>query len=173
WDSHHQVAVIFGGEGSNDGTTVYDLFTNTWTRLKIKTQPEPRSGGNMAYDAARRLHILFGTQFGNDAHTWAFDLAKEEWRDLKPAVQPPTDRNDPVLAYDTADKVVIALVRAIDQLDGKEIAKAHLETWAYDAGKNTWKPMKPAREPDGWGNRRRVMVAIPDQQMMLMEAYVN
>ena len=173
WDSHHQVAVVFGGEGGGDATHVYDPFTNTWTRIKTKTQPAPRSGGNMAYDAARRLHILFGTQFGDDPHTWAFDLAKEAWRDLKPAVQPPTDRNDPVLAYDAANKVVIALVRVIDQEEGKEIAKAHLETWAYDAGKNTWKALKPAREPDGWGNRRRVMVAIPDQQMMLMEAYVN
>ena len=173
WDSHHQVAVVFGGEGGGDATNIYDPFTNTWTRIKTKVQPDPRSGGNMAYDAARRLHILFGTQFGNDAHTWAFDLGTEEWRDLKPAVQPPTDRNDPVLAYDAANKVVIALVRVIDKEDGKEVAKAHLETWAYDAGKNTWKPMTPAREPDGWGNRRRVMVAIPDQQMMLMEAYVN
>jgi hypothetical protein len=173
WDSHHQVAIVFGGEGSNDGTLAYDPYTNTWTRLRPKLQPPPRSGGNMAYDAARRLHILFGTQFGEDAHTWAYDLAKNEWRDLKPAVQPPTDRNDPVLAYDPAHQVVIAVVRVVDQTSGMEITKGHLETWAFDAGKNTWKPMKPAREPDGWGNRRRVLVAVPDQQVVLMEAYAN
>ena len=28
----------------------------------------------MAYDAARKLHILFGAQFSNDPHTWAYDL---------------------------------------------------------------------------------------------------
>jgi hypothetical protein len=173
WDSHHQVAVVFGGEGSNDGTVVYDPYTDTWFRMRPKLEPPQRSGGNMAYDAARRLHILFGTQFGEDARTWAYDLAKNEWRDLKPAVQPPTDRNDPVLAYDAANKVVIAVVRAIDQSDGKEITKGHLETWSFDAGKNEWQPMKPAREPDGWSNRRRIMVAIPDQQMVLMEVYVN
>jgi hypothetical protein len=173
WDSHQQVVVLFGGEGNTDGTVVYDPHTNTWTRLRPRVQPEFRSGGNMAYDAAHRLHILFGSQFDDDPHTWAFDLEKNEWRDLKPATQPPTRSNDAVLAYDAAGKVVIALVRVADQLDGKEVLKGHLETWAYDAGKNTWRPMKPAREPDGWGNRRRILTAIPDQNVLLLEAYVN
>jgi hypothetical protein len=173
WDSHHQVAVSFGGEGGADGVSVYDPYTNTWTRLRQKVQPAPRSGGNMAYDPVSRQHILFGTQFGDDPHTWAYDLAKNEWRDLKPGVQPPTDRNDAVLAYDPAGKVIIAVVRAIDAQKDKEVAQGHLETWAYDAGKNEWKAMKPAREPDGWGNRRRVLVPIPDQHVLLMEAYAN
>jgi hypothetical protein len=173
WDSRHQVAVVFGGEGGAEGTFVYDPYANTWTRLRGKLEPAPRSGGNMAYDAARARHILFGTQFGDDKHTWAFDLVQNEWHDLRPAVQPPTDRNDPVLAYDPANKMVIAVVRVIDQEANKEVSKGHVETWAFDAGKNEWRPMKPAREPDGWGNRRRIMVAIPDQQMVLMEAYVN
>jgi hypothetical protein len=173
WDSHHQVAVVFGGEGSNDGTLVYDPHLNAWKRMRPKIEPRSRSGGNLAYDAAHRLHILFGTQFGDDPHTWAYDLAKNQWRDLKPAVQPPTDRNDAVLAYDPVGKVVVAVVRAVDQANGMEITRGHLETWAFDAGKNTWTAMKPVREPDGWGNRRRVLVAIPDQNVLLMEAYAN
>ena len=37
---------------------------NTWTtNVTPTTQPDFRSGGNMAYDAARKLHILFGSQF--------------------------------------------------------------------------------------------------------------
>jgi hypothetical protein len=173
WDSHHQVAVVFGGEGSRDGTSVYDPHTNTWTRMEPPGEPRERSGGNMAYDAAHRLHILFGTQFGDDPHTWAYDLAANRWRDLKPAVQPPTRINDAVLAYDAAAQKVIAVVRVADTSKGDEVMSGHLETWAYDAGKNTWEQMKPAQEPDGWGNRRRILVAIPDQQLILMEAYVN
>ena len=61
WDSDHQVVVIFGGEGNQEGTLVYDPYTNTWTRMNPKAQPAFRSGGNMAYDAARKLHILFGS----------------------------------------------------------------------------------------------------------------
>ncbi len=173
WDSDQQVIVVFGGEGNQEGTLVYDPYTNTWTRKNPKVQPAFRSGGSMAYDAERKLHILFGAQFTDDPHTWAYDLAKNEWRDMKPDRMPPTDRCDAVLAYDPANKVVIAVVQVVDKSDGKEVAAAHHETWAYDAGKNTWKKMNPPREPDGWGNRRRIMVAIPDQNLILMEMYVN
>jgi len=103
WDSDHQVAVVFGGEGQREGTLVFDPHTNTWKRMHPKNEPalgsqESRSGGNMAYDAARKLHVLFGSQFSDDRHTWAYDLKKNEWRDLKPAQQPPTSRNDAVLS---------------------------------------------------------------------------
>lgn len=173
WDTDHQVVVLFGGEGNQEGTVVYDPYTNTWTRKNTKVQPAFRSAGNMAYDEARKLHILFGSQFSDDQHTWAYDLAKNEWRDLKPEKMPPTDRNDAVLAYDRANKVVVAVVQVVDKSDGKEVASAHHETWAFDAGKNAWTKMNPPKEPDGWGNRRRIMVALPDQNLTLMEMYVN
>src|SRR5207248_3780943 len=85
----------------------------------------------------------------------------------------PTDRNDAVLAYDPASQQVIAVLRVADKKTDKEILGGHLETWALDAGARSWTRLKPAREPDGWGNRRRIMVAIPDQQLILMEAFVN
>lgn len=173
WDSEHQVAVIFGGENNQEGTVVFDPYTNTWTRMHPKPQPAFRSGGNMAYDAARKLHILFGAQFTDDPHTWAYDLRKNEWRDLKPAVQPPTNKNDAVLAYDSVNQVIVALVRVIDKEEKNEMVEGHLETWAFDAGKNTWTRMKSKDEPVGRGNRRRVMVAVPDQNVILMENYVN
>src|SRR5262249_5725091 len=50
WDSDHQVAVLFGGEGNGEGTVVYDPYTNAWARMSPKAQPAFRSGGNMAYD---------------------------------------------------------------------------------------------------------------------------
>jgi hypothetical protein len=173
WDAEHQVVVLFGGEGSDEGTLVYDPYTNIWARMKPNGQPAPRSGGNMAYDAARKVHVLFGTQFGDDPHTWAYDLRRNEWRDLKPAKQPPTDRNDAVLAYDAAGQAVIALVRVVDASAGQEVSHGHLETWAYDASKNEWRAMRPAREPDGWSNRSRALVALPDQNLILAEVRVN
>jgi hypothetical protein len=173
WDSDHQVVVVFGGEGNQEGTQVYDPYTNTWTRMSPPKEPPFRSGGNMAYDAARQLHVLFGTQFGDDPHTWGYDLKKNEWRDLKPPTQPPTDRNDAVLAYDPNNQVIVAVVRVIDKADKDEVREGHLETWVYDAGANTWTRMKPPREPDGQGNRRRIMVAVPDQNVILMEDYIN
>jgi hypothetical protein len=173
WDSDHQVVVVFGGEGNDEGTVVYDPYTNAWTRRHPRVQPAFRSGGNLAYDAAHRLHILFGSQFGDDPHTWAYDLPRNEWSDLKPAVQPPTDRNDAVLAYDAVNRVVLAVVRVIDKADKDEVLQGHLETWAYDAGRNAWRRVNPPREPDGKGNRRRILVAVPEQNLILMENYIN
>src|SRR5262249_23201367 len=108
-----------------------------------------------------------------DPHTWTYDLRNNEWRDRKPATQPLTDRNDAVLAYDSAGQVIVALVRVADKTDGPEITSGHLETWAYNLGKNEWRRMKPAREPDGWPNRRRVLVALPELTLLLAEVYAN
>ena len=164
---------MFGGEGSQEGTNIYDPYTNTWTRRQPAIHPAPRSGGNMAYDAARKLHILFGSQFSDDPHTWGYDAVRNEWRDLKPAVQPPTDRNDAVLAYDNVNKVIVAVVRVADAFDGKEVARAHLETWSYDTGRNTWTRINPGREPNAAGGRSRVMTFVPDQNLFLIDAYIK
>lgn len=178
WDTDHDVAVVFGGEGSLEGTIVYDPYANTWTRMKAKNEPplgskEGRSGGNMAYDAARKLHILFGSQFSDDPHTWAYDLRKNEWFDLKPNVMPPTNRNDPVLAYDPINKVIVAVVRATQAVDGKDVVAARLETWAFDAGKNTWTKLDVQKQPDAIGGRSRVMTFIPDQNLFLIDSYIR
>jgi len=167
WDSHEEVVVVFGGEGNQEGTVVYDPHANSWTWKKTKPQPEFRSGGNMAYDAARKLHILFGAQFSNDPRTWAYDLAKNEWRDLKPGKMPPTDKNDAVLAYDALHEVVVAVVKISQGKD--EEAKHRLETWAFDAGKNAWTKMDPPQEPDAGGNRTRVLAFAPDLGLTVLE----
>src|ERR1043165_1901774 len=84
WDSDHQVVVIFGGEGSSEGTIIYDPYDNSWKRPHPKKEPKGRSAGNMTYHKGMKRHILFGTQFSDDPHTWAYDLIKNEWTDLKP-----------------------------------------------------------------------------------------
>jgi hypothetical protein len=75
WDTDAGVLVIFGGEGSREGTWIYDPAVNEWTRMNPPAEPAFRSGGNMAYDARAKLHILFGAQFDDDPHTWGYDLA--------------------------------------------------------------------------------------------------
>jgi hypothetical protein len=167
WDSDAEVVVLFGGEGSSQGTLVYDPYTNSWTPMKPARQPEFRSGGNMAYDAARKVHILFGRQFGDDPITWAYDLKKNEWRDLKPETSPPSKENDAVLAYDAVSRVMVAIVKKTEGKD--EQAKHELETWVYDPAPNTWKRMNPEREPDPSGNRARVLMSAPDLNLIFLE----
>ncbi len=167
WDSDHEVMVVFGGEGSQEGTLVYDPYANTWTKRQAPDPPPFRSGGNLAYDAAHQMHVLFGSQFNNDRHTWGYDLVSNRWRDLKPAMQPPTDRNDAVLAYDRVNGVVLAVVK-VTEGEGEK-ARHRLETWVYDAGRNRWTKMDPPREPDASGNRARLMTFLPDRNLAVLE----
>lgn len=167
WDAEHGVVVVFGGEGSSQGTLVYDPYTNQWTAMKPARQPEGRSGGNMTYDTDRKVHVMFGKQFGDDPATWAYDLGKNEWRDLKPGVTPPSKETDPVLTYDAVGKVVLAIVK-VTQGKGEQ-AKHELQTWAYDPAANTWKRMNPEREPDPTGNRARVLMAAPELNLIFLE----
>ena len=167
WDSHHEVIVLFGGEGNSEGTLVYDPYTNTWTWQRPPEQPPFRSGGNLAYDSARKLHILFGSQFSDDPHTWAYDLVANRWLDLKPERLPPTDRNDAVLTYDSVNHVIIAVVK-VGEGKGEE-AKSRLETWVFDTGKRQWTKMNPPREPDPSGNRARLLTFLPDHGLAILE----
>jgi hypothetical protein len=159
--------VLFGGEGSQEGTLVYDPYTNTWTNRHTPDQPPFRSGGNLAYDAAHKVHILFGSQFTDDPHTWAYDLRANRWRDLRPERQPPTDRNDAVLAYDSLNRVIVAVIKVTE---GKgDDARHRLETWAFDVGRKTWTRMDPPREPDASGNRARLLTFIPELNLAYLE----
>jgi hypothetical protein len=167
WDSDHHVVVVFGGEGSSEGTLVYDPYDNTWTRKHTKVQPPFRSGGNMVYDSRRKRHVLFGAQFTDDPHTWAYYPADNKWIDLKPTVQPPTKANDAVMAYDAGNDVIVASVKNT----GKDKEQGNYETWIFDGAANTWKNMMPKEAPPGMGNRRRIMAYIPDLNVIVMENY--
>ncbi len=179
WDSDAEVVVVFGGEGSSEGTLIYDPARNEWRwpgREGDKAdgrgrpsyvEPAARSGGNMAYDEAHKLHVLFGSQFDNDVHTWAYDVRRNEWRDLKPDGQPPTDKNDAVLTYDPIHRVVLAIIKITTGAD--ESAKHELQTWAYDAGANRWQRMNPTAEPESSSNRARNLIFAPELNLAILE----
>lgn len=167
WDRDEQVAVLFGGEGSHEGTLIYDPWRNEWRWPRPADEPAPRSGGNMAYDAARKLHVLFGSQFTDDPHTWTYDVRRNKWRDMKPDTMPPTNRNDAVLTYDPVNRIVLALVK-ITTGEGDN-QRHEVQTWAYDAGANRWTRMKPPAEPDAAGNRTRQLLFAPELNLAILE----
>ena len=167
WDSDEQVVVVFGGEGSSEGTLIYDPARNEWRWPKPVNEPPGRSGGNMAYDEARKLHVLFGSQFTDDSHTWTYDVRRNEWCDMKPDVQPPTDKNDAVLTYDPIHRVVLAIIKITTGKD--EDAKHELQTWAYDTGANRWQRMNPTAEPESSSNRARNLIFAPELNLAILE----
>jgi hypothetical protein len=167
WDSDEQVVVVFGGEGSNEGTLIYDPARNEWRWPKPAKEPAGRSGGSMAYDEARKLHVLFGSQFTNDPHTWAYDVRGNEWRDMQPESQPPSDKNDAVLTYDPIHRVVLAIIKITTGKD--EDAKHELQTWTYDAGANRWQRRNPTSEPESSSNRARNLIFAPERNLAILE----
>ncbi len=167
WDSDEQVVVVFGGEGSSEGTLIYDPARNEWRWPKPKMEPPGRSGGNMAYDEARKVHVLFGSQFDNEQRTWTYDIRGNEWRDMQPELQPPTDKNDAVLTYDPIHRVVLAIIKVTTGKD--DDAKHELQTWAYDAGANRWQRMNPTAEPEPSGNRARNLIFAPELNLAILE----
>lgn len=168
WDSDQEVVVVFGGEGSHEGTLIYDPWRNEWRWPRPAQEPPARSGGNLAYDAARKQHVLFGAQFTDDPHTWLYDVARNEWRDARPETSPPANKNDAVLTYDPVNRVVLAIVKATT---GEDDDAAHeLQTWAYDGGANRWTRMNPKTEPDASGNRARQLIFAPELNLAILES---
>jgi hypothetical protein len=167
WDSHEQVVVVFGGEGSHEGTLLYDPARNEWRWPKPAVEPPERSGGNLAYDESARLHVLFGSQFTDDPHTWTYDVKRNEWRDMRPDVQPPTDKNDAILTYDPIHQVVLAMVKVTTGTDDSAVHE--LQTWAYDSRANRWQRMNPASEPESSGNRARQLLFAPELNLAILE----
>lgn len=167
WDAHAEQVVLFGGEGSQEGTLIYDPYRNEWFWPRPLQQPPFRSGGQMAYDIANRLHILFGAQFSDDPHTWAYDRGRNVWQDMKPSGLPPTNQNDAVLAYDSLHDIVLAVVK-ITEPEGDR-ARHQLQTWAYRTKENRWQKMDPLQEPDPSGNRARQLVFAPELNLFILE----
>src|SRR4029453_13273041 len=158
------------GGRNGDGPTRPPLLhprRNEWRWPKPAHEPDERSGGNMTYDASRKVHVLFGSQFTDDPHTWTYDVRRNEWRDMQPKAQPPTDKNDAVLTYEPIHRVVLAIVKVTSGKD--EDAKHELQTWAYDAGSNQWQRMSPTAEPEPSGNRARQLIFAPELNLAILE----
>jgi hypothetical protein len=94
--------------------------------------PAPRYLAALAYDAQRRVYVLFGGQTlsGSSDETWIWDGTK--WTAKSPAHKPPP-RRSAAMAYDPAHHVVV-LYGGLkpDQSEGSEIG----DTWTWDG--NDW-----------------------------------
>ena len=122
-------------------------------------QPQVKSQPGFAYDAVNRLYVLFGSQFESDPRTWVYDLEKNAWRVLEVKEHPPAEKSCPVLAADTRNGIVLCNV------EGKD----GLETWALDVAKPAWTRLKLPQEPDMSGNRNRVLLYLPDENLFVLE----
>lgn len=149
---------MFGGESntrfSYETTWSYNVAANTWTRLETAVHPARADGAAAAYDAeSDRIIFLFSTRLDSTAprglvrlsETWAFDVSRGTWTDMKPAPAP-FGLMGARMAYDAeSDRIVL--------FGGADFTKPQAEwfnaTWAYDFNSNTWTEMHPEVAPPG------------------------
>jgi len=167
WDWDRETVVVFGGEGSSEGTVIYDPYRNEWTWPKPSVQPAFRSGGQMTYDLTQRIHVLFGAQFSEDPYTWVYDPKGNRWEARRSELMPPTNQNDAVVTYDPWHGVILAIVK-ISEGEGENLGH-RLETWVYETAANRWRKANPPREPDPSGNRARQLVFAPEFNVAILE----
>jgi len=78
--------VLFGGFTAgvrSADTWVYDLDTDTWTRMSPAVKPSPRQEHAMTYDTQSDRVVLFGGCAGLESQcndeTWAYDFETDVW----------------------------------------------------------------------------------------------
>jgi hypothetical protein len=105
----------------------------------------PPAGGfnQMAYDTKAKLIVLYGGISGDNSvdlsvvhyETWTFDPAKNVWTRKSPAVHP-DGAHAGYMVYDSRAGVSILSVRSDD--NWPPLPGGTMQTWAYDAMKDTW-----------------------------------
>ncbi len=137
-----------GGSGRDSNSWVLDGRKLTWEKVASGAHygANPEWPGayccyGLVYDRDAREAILFGGL--EEGETWAFDFAKNKWRNLKPKVSPPR-LSMPNMVYDSKNKVTLLFGGQTGSYsDGVNLN----ETWAYNHASNTWTNLKPKDPP--------------------------
>jgi len=65
-----------------DSMVTYDPPTRTWAYVKAAPRKGAGRWGSLVYDPVNNELMMVGGHGGSDVGTWAFDLARNEWRRL-------------------------------------------------------------------------------------------
>jgi len=135
--------------GSQPYVELYDPAANSWEKVPPARQaPRPPltlTFALLAYDR-QRDRVLLPCVSGDPARsrTWAFDMAKRRWLDLKPPTQP---RVVPLSAavYDARNRLTVLFGGSFD---------GGPQTWLYEAAGNRWRNAAPKTSPSArvWHN---------------------
>ena len=158
----------------------YDPYTNTWHVVNESTKVigsdkgiGKRTYAGMALDPERNKIVLYGDHYQQDTRTLVYDIAKDEWIDMKPEGGPTAARATPTMVYDSVNKIMLCVMQSPEQPGVKEqegVISRKMETWTYDLGSNKWTKMNPPGEPDNGGNRDKLLAFLPDKNIFAFEA---
>ena len=129
YDAGNDAIVIHGGS-----PRIYDTHANEWTSMKPQgPRPQSHSEQPGAFDPVTgRFIVVADADDKGRGRTWAYDLRKDAWADLRPA-NPPPDVRVPMV-YDSANDVMLLF----------QSVAGRMAVWVYHLRENRWEEMPPA-----------------------------
>ncbi len=144
YDSARRRVILFGGTPTVADNSVlladtWEFDGEQWTRRTTANSPPGRTGGVMAYDAARRKTVLVGGVVGDAAvaDTWEYDGTN--WTQRMTAVSPTSYS---CMAYDAGRQRLVLFV-GFRWVNGAPVYLS--ETWEYDG--SNWMQRTPLSTP--------------------------
>jgi len=151
-------------------TLCYDPVARRWQGLNPAVGPAPVSRhykdslnwGALCADPVNQEIVLFGgcglSVDGAAPGTWVYSTVKNEWRDLKLPVQPPSRALSPLVFDPVSKKILLFGGDGLDQL--------RADTWLYDPAVRTWEERAPAIGPSPrFGH---ALVYLPQSRKLLL-----
>ncbi|WP_455392650.1 Kelch repeat-containing protein [[Eubacterium] cellulosolvens] len=137
--------LLFGGmvsSGISSETWLYDLSSNTWTKLNTNNTPSARFDHAMASVHNDDKVLLFGgyDSSGFDDETWLFDLSAMNWTKLNPKNKPSARSNHKMAAIHNQTQILL--------FGGYDLThKNNDDTYMYNFFTNTWYHYSPITYP--------------------------
>ena len=121
---------------------VYDAHANEWAATKPpEPRPQARSEQPGAYDpVTERFIVVADSDERGRAKTWAYDLRKDQWTELKPENPPPAMAVP--MVYDSANDVMLAF----------RPEPGHLAVYVYQLRENRWQALPPGQPAPSYHN---------------------
>jgi hypothetical protein len=138
--------------------TVLDPVSGKFTTTKAGNRPPPSAGADggesfaQVYCEQRNVLFAYGRRGKNGTETWLYDIAKNEWRNLKPKKSPPAKPRRGgqcagIQIWVPDADLVLAMVK-------REKLQDHPPFWVYSFKHNTWAPLPvkvQGKKPRNWG----------------------
>ncbi|MBN1479626.1 choice-of-anchor D domain-containing protein [candidate division KSB1 bacterium] len=122
-------------------TWLYDLASNSWTKLTPGGTPPALDGQGMSYIGGTDKVMMFGGRVVNKFYsrsdqTWIFDLSQNKWTRKSANKARPSGRTSFGMAYFGGDQAVL--------FGGYTGTTQDDETWLYDRSDDTWTLLSPS-----------------------------
>ena len=146
-DADFNLGTLSGTEvvGTGAPATVQLIRDATdWRNELPGTNPGPREGPAIAYDATNGLVVLFGGYDGvNLGDTWEYTPGTNTW--TQTSTTGPSPRAYAGLTFDSFNGTVVLF-------GGVSDLQSEADTWEYNAATNTWYQTTPATSPPAMGS---------------------